>query len=110
MTYIEEEMKALRVKCAEICGWKLTYDNPNGKGKMTEWFLPDYPASWDAIMPEVKKMLFSNRRRFFDQLRFIRSQGIPKGLVITDVELCLSTPAQITHAFILTHEPEWKLS
>lgn len=68
-----EQLNELRVKCAELLGWKFFLEPSRGYIWWKDDYLgdleaPQYSRSYDAIMPEIKKLGIMDSIRFIGHL------------------------------------------
>lgn len=104
----------LNVMCAELCGYKEQRKYGASGAYISQWEkdgqllytkdLPNYTGSWDAIMPEVRKL---NRTKFMDNLLSV-IVGQEKGFNWADCDdgdfhaMVIADAQQLTIALILT--------
>jgi hypothetical protein len=117
----DEQLNRMRVKCAELCGWSIGISDglSNWHQKHGLWSrthepmsgIPDYPRDLNA-MHEAENTLspIGSRPEFIVQLRIIVAKHEGFGVCTVPEWHVLTAQAwQRCLAFILTHEPDWKL-
>lgn len=94
---IMDELEQLRVKCAELCGWARSQIGGVKSwkrilGVLHEASCSDYCRSYDAIMPEIKRLTPYERSKLVLHLFDIRGE----------VDTLSAEPWQLCEAFIRT--------